>query len=564
MARLTTDPARFEVVKNALASAAEEMKIVLAKTAYSPLLKVAGDYSCGLFDIAGNMVAQGPDLPIHLGSMPDAVRAIVRAFPDVAAGDVFIHNDPYHGGSHLPDVNVVAPAFHDGRLLGFGCVRAHWPDIGSATPGSYGAVTEIYGEGLRLPPIRLYRDGRPDPGIEAIIFANVRTPGERLGDLRAQVAANRRGAQRLCELAAKYGTDTLLQIMQEVLDYSETMMRAALRALSDGCASFEDIFDGDGVIGPGESRDETFKVCLTITKQGDTITADFAGSDPAVAGPMNAPLTVTASGVFCALKMIADPQSLIPPNSGCWRPVTVTAPPGSVVNAQHPSPVVYANHEISHRVADMVMAALFAISPRMVMAGSQGTSAVITFGGVDYRSGERFVSYESVKGGFGARPVKDGINAVAATVSNMSNTPIEIIEMSFPLRVEEYALVPDSGGAGTYRGGLGVRRVWRVLEHEAHAAVCCERAVTPPFGLDGGLAGSAAVIELIPPRGNPQRLNSKGGFLAPAGSLVVVEAPGSGGYGPPAGRDRVALCEDLLDGYVTPAAARRDYGFDAA
>ena len=197
MQRLKTDPARFEVVKNALTCAAEEMKIVLAKTAYSPLLKVAGDYSCGIFDVSGNMVAQGPDLPIHLGSMPDAVRAVVRAFPDVAPGDVFIHNDPYQGGSHLPDVNVVAPAFYEGRLLGFGCVRAHWPDIGSATPGSYGAVTEIYGEGLRLPPIRLYRDGKPDPAIEAIIFANVRTPTERLGDLRAQVAANWRAAARL-------------------------------------------------------------------------------------------------------------------------------------------------------------------------------------------------------------------------------------------------------------------------------------------------------------------------------------------------------------------------------
>src|SRR5947209_5305536 len=273
------------------------MKIVLAKTAYSPLLKVAGDYSCGIFDAAGNMVAQGPDLPIHLGSMPDAVKAIVRAFPGVCPGDVFSHNDPYNGGSHLPDVNVVAPAFHEGRLLGFGCVRAHWPDIGSATPGSYGAVTEIYGEGLRLPPIRLYRDGKPDPAIEAIIFANVRTPAERLGDLRAQVAANWRGAQRLTELAAKYGTETLVQIMQEVLDYSETMMRAALRALPDGEGSFEDIFDGDGVIGTGEMEDETFKVCLKVTKRGDTIVADFTGSDPAVAGPMNAPLTVTASGV---------------------------------------------------------------------------------------------------------------------------------------------------------------------------------------------------------------------------------------------------------------------------
>ena len=564
MSPLRTDPARFEVVKNALYAAAEEMKIVLAKTAYSPLLKVAGDYSCGIFDINGNMVAQGPDLPIHLGSMPDAVRAIVHAFPNVAPGDVFIHNDPYHGGSHLPDVNVVAPAFHDGRLLGFGCVRAHWPDIGSATPGSYGAVTEIYGEGLRLPPIRLYRDGKPDPAIEAIIFANVRTPAERLGDLRAQVAANRRAAQRLSELAAKYGTDTLLQIMQEVLDYSETMMRAALRALPDGEAEFTDIFDGDGVIADGETEDATFTVRLRVTKRGDTITADFTGSDPAVAGPMNAPLTVTASGVFCALKMIADPKSLIPPNSGCWRPVTVTAPPGCVVNAQHPSPVVYANHEMSHRIADMVMGALYAITPHTVMAASQGTSAVITFGGTDYRSGERFVSYESVKGGFGARPGKDGINAVASTVSNMSNTPIEILEMSFPLRVEEYALVPDSGGAGKFRGGLGVRRVWRVLQRDAHAAVCCERTVTPPFGLAGGHAGGAARLALVPPRGNARRLPSKGGFVAPADALVVVEAPGSGGYGPPAERDPAALAEDLRDGYVSAAAARRDYGFGPA
>ena len=564
MATLKTDPARFEVVKNALYSAAEEMKIVLAKTAYSPLLKVAGDYSCGIFDVAGNMVAQGPDLPIHLGSMPDAVKAIVHAFPDVAEGDVFIHNDPYHGGSHLPDVNVIAPAFHDGRLLGYGCVRAHWPDIGSASPGSYGAVTEIYGEGLRLPPIRLYRDGVPDKAIEAIIFANVRTPAERLGDLRAQVAANQRAAQRMSDLAAKYGTDELLGIMAEVLDYSETMMRAALRALPDGEAAFTDIFDGDGVFGVGETEDETFKVCLKVTKRGDTIIADFAGSDPAVAGPMNAPLTVTASGVFCALKMIADPKSLIPPNSGCWRPVTVTAPPGSVVHAQHPSPVVYANHEMSHRVADMVMAAMYAITPETVMAGSQGTSAVITFGGTDYRTGDRFVSYESVKGGFGARPVKDGINAVASTVSNMSNTPIEILEMSFPLRVEEYSLVPDSGGAGRYRGGLGVRRVWRVLERQALASVCLERTVTPPFGLAGGQPGAPAKVELVPPRGNPRRLTSKGGFLAPAGSLVVMEAPGSGGYGPPAARDPQALSEDVLDGYVTAAAARREYGAGAA
>ena len=552
---LKTDPARFEVIKNALTSAAEEMKIVLAKTAYSPLLKVAGDYSCGIFDVAGNMVAQGPDLPIHLGSMPDAVRAVARAFPDVVPGDVFIHNDPYQGGSHLPDVNVVAPAYFGGRLLGFGCVRAHWPDIGGATPGSYGAVTEIYGEGLRLPPVRLYRAGAPDPGIEAIIFANVRTPEERLGDLRAQVAANRRAEARLAALAEKYGVEVLLGIMAEVQDYSETMMRAALRCLPDGEASFADVIDGDGVIAAGDTEDRAFSVRLCVRKFGDTISVDFAGSDPQVAGPMNAPLTVTASGVFCALKMIVDPGSLIPPNSGCWRPVSVTAPEGCVVNARLPAPVVYANHEMSHRIADMVMAAMFQITPRTVMAGSQGTSAVVTFGGTDFRSGERYVSYESVKGGFGARPVKDGINAVASTISNMMNTPIEILEMSFPLRVEEYSLIPDSGGAGTFRGGLGVRRVWRVLERDAHAAVCCERTVTPPFGLAGGMAGAPAKLTLRLPDGTSRKLTSKGGFTAPAGSLLEVEAPGSGGYGPPEGRDAAAMAEDLKDGYVTRAAA---------
>jgi N-methylhydantoinase B len=557
--RSKTDPARFEVVKNALYSAAEEMKIVLAKTAYSPLLKVAGDYSCGIFDGCGNMVAQGPDLPIHLGSMPDAVRAVIAAFPSVEPGDVFIHNDPYHGGSHLPDVNVVAPAFFGDRLLGFGCVRAHWPDIGSATPGSYGAVTEIYGEGLRLPPVRLYKGGRPDPDIERIIFANVRAPAERQGDLRAQVAANRRGALRLQALAQKYGADELLRVMDEVLDYSETMMRAALRLLPDGEASFADVFDGDGVIAPGAESDEPFTVRLRIRKRGDTITADFTGSDGQVPGPMNAPLTVTASGVYCALKMIADPQSLIPPNSGCWQPVTVTAPPGSVVNAQPPAPVVYANHEISHRVADMVMAAMFAISPSNVMAASQGTSAVATFGGVDPRTGERYVSYESLKGGFGARPVKDGINAVASTVSNMMNTPIEILEMSFPLRVEEYSLIPDSGGAGTWRGGLGARRVWHVLGHQAHAAVCCERSITPPFGLAGGLPGAPMRLWLELPDGGKRPLNSKGAFLVPAGGKVVMEAPGSGGYGAPSARDTALVRGDLADGYITAAAVTRDY-----
>ncbi len=557
---MTTDPATFEVVKNSLYSAAEEMKIVLAKTAYSPILKVAGDYSCGLFDRAGEMVAQGPDLPIHLGSMPLAVKAVIKAWGSFDPGDIFIHNDPYFGGSHLPDVNVVTPAFFDGALLGFACLRAHWPDIGSASPGSYGATTEIFGEGLRLPPVRLYRAGTLNRDVDDIIFANVRTPEERRGDLRAQIAANHRGCQRLEQLAAKHGPERLLGIMAEVMDYSEAMMRKAISALPDGEASFEEDLDGDGIPDDDEGNDASFRIRLTVKKSGDRLAIDFTGSDSQVAGPMNAPLAVTASGIFTSVKMVADPASLIPPNSGCWRSIEVTAPEGSVVNAIEPAPVVYANHEISHRVSDMFFAAFAQLAPERVMACSQGTSAILTLGGVDHRNQRRYVSYETLKGGFGARPNKDGINAVASGISNTMNTPIEVLEMSFPMRIEAYELLTDSGGAGTYRGGLGTLRVWRVLGRDADASVCCEHTLVAPFGLEEGGAGTPAEIILETPDGVKRRLNSKGAFRVKAESVIWYKAPGAGGYGPAQRRAPEALRNDVIDGYVSRRAAAEDYG----
>ncbi|MBI4638574.1 MAG: hydantoinase B/oxoprolinase family protein [Candidatus Rokubacteria bacterium] len=555
-----TDPATFEVVKNALYCAAEEMKVVLAKTAYSPLLKVAGDYSCGIFDVRGEMVAQGPDLPIHLGSMPLAVKAVIRASATFAPGDVFIHNDPYFGGSHLPDVNVVTPAFHGTTLLGFACVRAHWPDIGSATPGSYGATTEIYGEGLRLPPVRLYTAGVLDRDVEDIIFTNVRTPDERRGDLRAQIAANLRGVTRLGELARKYGTDRLLAIMQEVMDYSERMMRSMLGRLPDGSAVFEDFCDGDGILEEGEKEDAIFWIRMRATKRGDTLTVDFAGTDREVPGPMNAPLAVTASGIYTAIKMVADPTDLVPPNSGCWRPIALLAPPGTVVNAVSPAPVVYANHEISHRVCDMLFGALVTLAPDRVMACSQGTSAILTLGGVDSRTGERYVSYETIKGGFGARPTKDGVNGLSSGISNTMNTPIEILESSFPVRIERYAIVTDSGGPGTYRGGAGVSRTWKILGGPSTASVCLERTKSAPFGLVGGGAGGAGRISVVGPDGVERDLTSKGSFTAPAGSEICLRAPGAGGFGPPAARDPEKLREDVVNGYVSLESAASEYG----
>ena len=556
------DAATFVIIRNSLYAAAEEMKIVLAKTAYSPILKVAGDYSCGIFDAKGQMVAQGPDLPIHLGSMPDAVKAVVSAFDEFADGDVFIHNDPYFGGSHLPDVNVVTPAFHGDRLIGFACVRAHWPDVGSATPGSYGAVTEIYGEGLRLPPTRLYVAGELNRDVDGIIFANVRTPAERRGDLGAQVAANRRAVQRLRTLATKYGTGTLLRAMDEVMDYSERMMRTLLSRLPDGDGSFEDFCDGDGIIEDGETEDQTITIRMRVRKYGDSMSIDFTGTDPLVAGPMNAPLSVTTSGVYCALKTIVDPEGLAPPNSGCWRTVSVTAPEGCMLNAAFPAPVVYANHEVSHRICDMIFGAVAPFWPDNVMACSQGTSAVITFGGKDPRDGQRYVSYETIKGGFGARPVKDGVNAVASGISNTMNTPIEVLEMSFPLRVDEYALTPDSGGAGTWRGGLAAHRTWTVLGHRTRAAACLERVRSAPFGLHGGSAGAAAQIWSEDVAGHTRPAPGKGGFDVSDGGKIHLRVPGSGGYGPPSGRDRAALRADILDGYVTEAAAHAVYGVE--
>jgi N-methylhydantoinase B len=546
------DPATFEIIKNSLLKATEEMKIVLAKTAFSPILKVAGDYSCGIFDQSGLMVAQGPDLPVHLGSMPEAVKAICSVFrDDMRDGDVFIHNDPYFGGTHLPDVNVVTPAYYDGKLLGFACLRAHWPDVGGDTPGSYGTVTSIFGEGIRLPPVRLYAAGKPVNDIHAIIMANVRTPDERMGDLNAQVAANRRACARLQSLAAKYGADIIRDIMQEILDYSERLMRHQLSTLPDGEAVFEDICDGDGIIESGDTEDKTFKIRMRVTKKGDQIEVDFDGSSPKVSGPINAPLAVTASGVYCALKMIADPTSLIPPNSGAWRPIKVTAPKGSVVNAEFPSPVVYANTEMAHRVCDMMFGAMAQFLPENVMACSQGTSGVVTFGGVDARTGQSYVSYEVVKGGIGARPTKDGINAVCAGIANTMNTPIEVVELSFPLRLERYELVDDSGGAGRYRGGLGVRRAWTILDEACHATVCFERTVSAPFGVCGGQNAKPAKVAVRLPNGVERKLNSKQSFMASQGSTIIVEAPGGGGYGDVRARDPAALTNDLRQAYVT-------------
>ena len=557
------DPATFEIVKNSLYKIAEEMRVVLAKTAYSPLLKSAGDYSCGVFDAKGEMVAQGPDLPIHLGSMPDAVRAVVAAFgADVHDGDVFIHNDPYFGGSHLPDVNVVRPAFHDGRLLGYTCLRAHWPDVGSATPGSYGAVTEIYGEGLRLPPLRLVSRGVPNVDLEKVILANVRTPDERKGDLGAQLAATLRATERLKALAERYGAERLVAYMAEVMDYSERLMRAALADLPDGEGAFEDFCDGDGIPDDADGKDAPFWIRMRVTKTGDRVVVDFAGTDPRVKGPINAPLSVTASGVYCGLKMAVDPDSLIPPNSGCWRTIEVKAPKGSVVNAEFPAPVVYANHEISHRVADMVMGALAGLlaHPRdglqpghlgdpharrrrsalgtalRVLRDHEGRLRRAPHQGRHQRRRQRHLQHhEHAGGGLG-----DGLPRARGALRDQPGLRRRR-QVSRRLRLPPR--VAHAGG----------RRRHRRAVHGAHdlAAVRAARRQ--------GRRGRRRHADDAGWR-HAAHLPSKGAFNAPAGSIVDMITPGSGGFGPVSERDPAAIGRDLLGGYVSEKAAQHDYG----
>jgi N-methylhydantoinase B len=349
--------------------------------------------------------------------------------------------------------------------------------------------------------------------------------------------------------------------MAQVMDYSERLMRATLMDLPDGEGVFEDFCDGDGIADDDLGKDAPFRIRLSVKKTADRLIVDFAGTAGGVKGPMNAPLSVTASGIYCGLKTAIDPNNLIPPNSGCWRAIEIRAPKGCVVNATFPAPVVYANHEISHRVADMVMGALASFMPEQVMACSQGTSAILTLGGVDPVTGRPYVSYETVKGGYGARPNKDGINCVASGISNTMNTPVEIMEMAFPVRIERYEVNPDSGGAGRYRGGCGAIRVWRLLDGaDATGALCMERMTSPPFGLLGGKAGAAAAVKLTTPDAATRHLPGKGAFSAPAGAVIEMITPGSGGFGPVAARDSAAIARDLLDGYVSAAAAERDYG----
>ncbi|MFB6152075.1 MAG: hydantoinase B/oxoprolinase family protein [Haloarculaceae archaeon] len=544
------DPVTLEVLRNAFASVAEEMSANLVRTSYSPNIKEREDASSAVFDARGRMLAQAENIPVHLGAMPHSVRTVVDAFEgDWVPGDTAIHNSPFSGGAHLPDVTFVSPVFVDGEVVAYVANRAHHADVGGARAGSVAAdATSVYAEGIQIPPVKLFEGGDPVDAVFALLTENVRTPEERAGDLRAQQAANETGRRRFRDLVDDHGRDVVAAAADRVLDYSERRMRAEVRDLADGAYEFRDVLDGDGA----GATDVT--VAAEVAVNGDSVAVDFGGSAGQVAGPVNAPLAVTTSAAYYALRAVTDPD--IPPNQGCYRPFSVSAPEGSVVSARRPAAVVGGNLETSQRVVDVVLGAMAEADVRPIAAAANGSMNNVTFGSAG--GGDPYTFYETVGGGYGARPGRDGVDGVHAHMTNTKNTPVEALELAYPLRVERYELRPDTGGAGRRRGGLGIRRDVRVLGHDAEFSLLADRRRNRPYGLDGGDPGAPGDDRVVVD-GEEQPIDGMVTLTLGDGDLVSVRTPGGGGFGPPEERPVEAVERDVEQGRITPEHAAEHY-----
>jgi len=434
------DPITLEVIRNALQSAAEEMGATLKRTGYSPNIKERKDLSCALFNPKAEMIAQAEHIPVHLGAMISSVEMTIQTFSkDLHPGDAIILNDPYMGGTHLPDITLISPIFYKDEIVGFSANRAHHADVGGITPGSLpGSSTEIYQEGIIIPPVKLFEKGELKEDLLALIVKNVRTPEERAGDIKAQVSANRIGEKRLLDLIEKYGRETFLTTMEEILNYSERMMKAQIRRFPKGSFEATDFMDNDGV------SDDPVKLQVTVTVEGESLSFDFNGTDPQREGNINAVSAVTASSTFFTVRAVTDPS--IPANSGCYRPLRIFIPEGSVLNARPPAAVSAANVETSQRIVDLLLRAFARIIPDRVIAGCQGTMNTFTIGGIDPRNGKPYAYCETIAGGQWARPNADGMDGVHTNMTNTLNTPIEALEIAYPLLVERYEFNPSTGG----------------------------------------------------------------------------------------------------------------------
>ena len=526
MTQRQVDPIELAIFQSAVHSIAEEMGAALRRTALSPNIKERRDYSCAVFDGHGRVIAMGDHMPVHLGSMPMSVEAAIKAVR-FAPGDIAILNDPYAGGTHLPDITMVLAVFLEGeREPSFYVAnRAHHADVGGAFPGSMGPANEIFQEGIRIPPVRIVRGGKVDREMLDLILHNVRTPKEREGDLESQMGACRVGEHRILELAEKYDIADLQSLIEELLDYSERLVRAQLRAMPEGEYSAEDWLDDDGV------TDEPCRIAARLQFNPGTahVHVDFSGSSPQVAGSVNAVRAITLSACFYMLRCLLSDDA--PATEGVLRPLTVTTPTGSIVEARPPAPVAGGNVETSQRIVDVLLRALAQALPSRVPAASAGTMSNLTIGGIDTRTGRPFTYYETTAGGMGARPGLDGISGVQTHMTNSLNTPIEALEYAYPFRVRRYGYRDGSGGAGQFRGGDGLVREIELLS-DAQVTLLADRRKFRPYGLQGGEEGAAGrTIVTLASSGEEIVLPGKCSRKLVKGDILRIETPGGGGWG---------------------------------
>jgi N-methylhydantoinase B len=551
------DPITLEIIFNALRSITDETFIALTKSAYSTNIKERRDHSTAICDLNGRLIVQAENsLPIHLASMTGLMASLLAKYnlTNIEEGDLFVANDPHvAGGTHLPDINLAMPVFVNDKLSAFVCNIAHHADVGGMAPGSMaGGMSEIYQEGLRIPVVKLFRRGELQEDLFEILLLNVRIPEERRGDYYAQIAACRLGRRRLLEAAETYSMDVLQAAFGEIIKRTERRMRKGVTQIPDGTYYFEDVMDDDGL----GTVDIPIKVKIDVA--GDRIHFDFTGTSPQVAGNINVTLNATQASVAYCLKALLDPD--IPNNEGVLEVCEIECPKGTLLNCSPPAPVA-ARANTSQRIIDVVIGALSEALPDATVGAANGANTTAVFSGTNPVTGKEYLYLETLGGGFGGRNDRDGKDGVQVHITNTSNLPVEVIEMEYPLRVLSYGLVENSGGAGKYRGGMGLRREIMPVEHDCIFNGAGERFSNKPWGVFGGSSGGTGKFIHTKQDGNKKKLEIKpSGITLKAGEKILVETPGAGGYGSPEERSDAGITEDLESGKFSDEYVKRHYG----
>jgi N-methylhydantoinase B len=549
---VNVDPITFAVIKSGLDSIVDDMAYTVVRIARSEIVKDVMDFSAALCDTRGQMIAQAKTIALHLGAVPEAIEAVLTKFgDDLHEGDVVIMNDPYHGGMHLPDIFMFVPIFHDGKRRAFAVVICHHTDVGGRVPGSNASdSTEIYQEGIRMPPLKLYDRGELNTTLETLIKINVRVPERVWGDIQAQFAATQVGARGLGRLFERYGADEVEQYMAELMDYAERLTRDEIRRWPKGTFTFQDHIDSDGF------TDNPIPIKVAITVEEDSLFVDYTGSSPQLKAALNSTKSYTHSNTYLSVRCVLSRE--IPNNVGFFRCIKVNVPEASVLNPVLPGACA-ARALTGYRIFDTMLGALAQIVPDRVPAAGEGGNSVVCISGLRHNR-KPFIIVDMICGAWGGRPDKDGVEAITNPSQNLSNMPVEVMEAEHPVLVEEYALVPDSCGAGRFRGGIGIKRSYRILADEALLQLRTDRVKFAPYGLAGGRNGGAS-RNFITVGEKTSPLPSKVTMTVPRGALITHEQAGGGGYGDPQARDPQLVREDIADGKISRSFAQQYHGF---